>query len=56
MPKVHLDFDQCYLDLTLHQLDLIQELIECESDSLPVINENDIHQAIKSLNNGKSPD
>ena len=56
MPKVHPDFDQCYLDLTLHQLDLIQELTECEPGSLPVISEKDIHQAIKSLNNGKSPD
>ena len=29
MPKRHPDVDQCYLDLTLHQLDLIQELTEC---------------------------
>ena len=56
MPKVHPDFDQCYLDLTLHQLDLIHELTECEFDSLPVISEKDLHQAIKSLNNRKSPD
>ena len=47
MPKVHPGFDQCYLNRTLHQLDLIQELTENESDSLPVINEKYIYQAIK---------
>ncbi|MEW8545343.1 MAG: reverse transcriptase family protein, partial [Candidatus Thiodiazotropha sp.] len=56
VPKTHPEFDQEYLDLTLHQLDLIQELTLLEPDSLPIIDEADIQQAIKSLNNGKAPD
>ena len=56
MPKNHSDFDQEYLDLTHHQLDIMQELCEHNPDSMPTFNEEEIHVAIKSLNSGKSPD
>ena len=56
MPKNHPDFDQEYLDLTHHQLDIMQELCEHNPDSMPTFNEEAIHVAIKSLNSGKSPD
>ena len=56
MPKNHPDFDQEYLDLTHHQLDIMQELCEHNPDSMPTFNEEEIHVAIKSLNSGKSPD
>ena len=45
-----------YLDLTKFQLDIIQDLCVHNPDCLPTINEKEIHQVIKSLNSGKSPD
>ena len=56
IPKNHPDFDQEYLDLTHHQLDIMQELCEHNPDSMPTFNEEEIIVAIRSLNSGKSPD
>ena len=56
IPKEHPDFDEEYLDLTKFQLDLIQDLCVHNPDCMPTFNEKEIHQAIKSLNSGKSPD
>ena len=54
--KSHPDFDQDYLDLTLRQVDLMEELANTNPDSLPVIFESEVLKAIKSLNSGKSAD
>ena len=41
-PKSHPDFDQDYLDLTLRQVDLMEELANTNPDSLPVISESEV--------------
>ena len=41
-PKSHPDFDQNYLDLSLRQMDLMEELANIEPDSLPVISESEV--------------
>ena len=51
-PKSHTDFDQNYLDLSLCQLDLMEELANIKPDSLPVISVSEVLKAIKSLNSG----
>ena len=53
IPKNHTDFDQEYLELTHHQLDI---MCEHNPDSMPTFNEEEFLVAIKSLNSGKSPD